>query len=47
VRYGMGAQFPFGPVVFGLSPLDFTTTSSTTVGVITQWEPRFWGGFSF
>ena len=47
LRYGMGAQFPFGPTVIGVTPLAFATTSSTTVGVISQWEPRLWGGVSF
>jgi hypothetical protein len=47
VRYALGAAFPFGPVVFGGTPAAFNTTSSTTVGVITQWEPRLWAGFSF
>jgi VIT1/CCC1 family predicted Fe2+/Mn2+ transporter len=47
LRYGLGAQFPIGPVVFGVSPLSFTTTSSTTVGVIQQWEPRLWAGVTF
>jgi prolipoprotein diacylglyceryltransferase len=47
LRYGMGAQFPIGPVVIGVTPLAFATTSSTTVGVISQWEPRLWAGVSF
>jgi len=47
LRYGFGCQFPIGPVVLGVTPLSFTTTSSTTVGVISQWEPRFWAGVSF
>ncbi|MBN9159868.1 MAG: hypothetical protein BGO98_49900 [Myxococcales bacterium 68-20] len=47
LRYGMGAQFPLGPMVIGVTPLAFTTTSSTTVGVISQWEPRLWAGVSF
>lgn len=47
LRYGLGAQFPIGPAVLGVAPLAFTTTSATTVGVISQWEPRFWAGASF
>jgi prolipoprotein diacylglyceryltransferase len=47
LRYAIGAQFPIERVVLGATPLAFTTTSSTTVGVISQWEPRIWAGLSF
>jgi prolipoprotein diacylglyceryltransferase len=47
LRYGIGGQVNLERVVLGLTPLAFTTTSSTTVGVISQWEPRLWVGLSF
>jgi prolipoprotein diacylglyceryltransferase len=43
LRYALGFQFTSSDrVAFGLTPLALTTTSSETVGVITQWEPRLW-----
>ncbi|HVJ92352.1 MAG TPA: prolipoprotein diacylglyceryl transferase family protein [Labilithrix sp.] len=47
LRYAFGAQFPIGRAILGVTPLSFTTTSSLTVGVISQWEPRVWAGVSF
>jgi prolipoprotein diacylglyceryltransferase len=48
IRYAAGAQLTLADrVVLGATPLAFTTTSSTTVGVITQWEPRLWVGVLF
>jgi hypothetical protein len=47
LRYAFGGAVPVGPLVLGGTPLAFTTTSSTTVGVITQWEPRVSAGVSF
>lgn len=48
VRYGAGLQLTLRDrVLLGATPLAFTSTSSETVGVLTQWEPRLWGGVLF
>lgn len=48
VRYAAGAQLTLADrVLLGVTPLAFTSTSSITVGVITQWEPRLWTGVIF
>lgn len=48
IRYAAGAQLTLADrVLLGATPLAFTSTSSLTVGVITQWEPRMWVGMLF
>jgi prolipoprotein diacylglyceryltransferase len=48
VRFATGVQVKLGSrVMLGASPAAFNVTSSDTVGVITQWEPRMWGGLLF
>jgi prolipoprotein diacylglyceryltransferase len=48
VRFATGVQVRLGSrVMLGASPAAFNVTSSDTVGVITQWEPRMWGGLLF
>jgi hypothetical protein len=48
MRLGAGMQLALGShLLLGASPLEFATTSSETVGVITAWEPRAWLGLDF
>jgi hypothetical protein len=48
VRVAGGVQLLAGDrVTLGLTPLAFTSTSSESIGVIGQWEPRAWLALSF
>ncbi len=44
-RFELGMQFPIGSrALLGLTPFAANVLSSQTIGVLTTWEPRFWGG---
>ncbi|MEO7327001.1 MAG: prolipoprotein diacylglyceryl transferase family protein [Minicystis sp.] len=44
-RFELGLQFPLGSRgLLGVTPLAGNVMSSQTIGVVTTWEPRFWGG---
>jgi prolipoprotein diacylglyceryltransferase len=44
-RFGLGLQFPLGSRgLLGFTPLAGNVLSAQSIGVVTTWEPRLWGG---